>query len=105
MTTAQKKKLLQMPSIRGELLITNEYGNRMIYPFGDVFNYRREHCKDRGCIMIGKSSDHYINCHDNKHMLIWDIGYGGTNLSCKIQYKHVHILWCIYKGENNFEEK
>lgn len=103
MTTAQKKKLLQMPSIQGELLITNSYGNRMTYPFGDIFKYRRDYAPNKGCIMIGKEQSHYMSA-DDKNIRIWQVGYGGYEFDCKIPYKHVHILWCHYKGENNIDE-
>lgn len=102
MTTKDKKRILETPTVRGEIGIRTDAGNFFKYPFRDITEGRR--LSKTTCVMISRykhnEDKEYISVRPN-HVEIWNIGYGGGELKQNIPYKNVEILWAHYTTNTN----
>lgn len=108
MTTAEKKRILSMPTVRGEIKFTDKYHNVHTLPF--ACHHKVNNGVD-SCVMLrlpeerkiyGTDFDIYMR-PEKDGLILWQGSQffrlsNSVYLQQKIKWSDVSILWCTYQG-------
>lgn len=99
-TTAEKKRILSMPTVQGELKIKNH-----TYRFGCIKESNDGFSK---CVMINRDKNqlssytgdqaHILTDFNSDQIEIWVPGFASGYLSQMVPYSEITILWSTYQG-------
>lgn len=99
-TTAEKKRILQMATVHGEIKIQNDWGlSHEILKFDAIEQNKNSGTPSTSCVeRINRPHDGYVylKCYKN-HVELWACA-ANFKLSKKVAYKDLTILWCKYQG-------
>lgn len=101
MTTKDKKRILETPTVRGEIGIRTDAGGFLWkYKFRDINPLGERYT----CVVLSKSDYNTDTDHiqpQKNGVEIWNTGYGRGYMKQTIPYKNVEILWAHYTTNTN----
>ena len=106
MKTADKKRILSTPTVKGELLITTVHDGIKKFDFRCCYNTRQQAIKEWGTlagIILTEKKREETRIHLNAeqtHIELWiyAASAGSIKLSQRIKYSDIAILWCVCDG-------
>jgi hypothetical protein len=109
-TVAEKRRILSMPSVQGEMKIRfSKHSAPIVIPFADIYtNKRHEYATVTVESELDYASISYLYVRPDEKMLVLWAAFDKKGrqfrdlflqMEKRIPYKDVTILWCKYLGE------